>query len=392
MSATLHKPTLLAFVAGERPGDTLLERLVTGAQNAATYDLLLRAADSGAFERAVLVTEDPKVVRTVRALNVRLHVEIVNEGTGANFHFGQRLATVVNALGLERVVYAGGGSLPLAGPDTLSRLARAVSGGSACVYTNNLFSADIVAFYPASALKRIELPRVDNDLAWLLHFRAGLPYAAAPRTLETQFDIDTPTDVEILRQVSRTAPLKEVVGAHLARYLEGPSGACPNLSRAVERASAVMATRRAQVLFAGRLSALTWRRLELNLPSQTRVISEERGMRASGRETRGEAHSILGLFAEVAGAGGMVRALEQTCDAAFLDTRVWFAHERLSPVRSDRFASDALQPDDVGDERVSRMTRAIAEAGIPIVPGGHSLMSGGVWALSEQVRAAASAS
>jgi hypothetical protein len=152
-----------------------------------------------------------------------------------------------------------------------------------------------------------------------------------------------------------------------------------------------MATRRSQVLFAGRMSALTWRRLELNLPSQTRVISEERGMRASGREARGEARSLLGLYADREGPGGLVRALEQTCDAAFLDTRVLFAHRGLAPSRADRFASDALQPDGVADPWVRELTQALAASAIPVVPGGHSLMSGGVWALSEQVRGSASA-
>jgi hypothetical protein len=152
-----------------------------------------------------------------------------------------------------------------------------------------------------------------------------------------------------------------------------------------------MATRRSQVLFAGRLSALTWRRLELNLPSQTRVISEERGMRASGREARGEARSILGLYADLAGPEGLVRAIEETCDAAFVDTRLLFAHRRLSPARSDRFASDALRADEVKDSWVRDLTHALAGAKIPMVPGGHSLMSGGVWALSEQVRGGASA-
>jgi hypothetical protein len=292
----------------------------------------------------------------------------------------------VEALGLERVVYAGGGALPLAGADTLERLALAVSGDAPCVYTNNLFSADIAAFYPASALKQIDLSAVDNDLAWLLHYRAGLPYAAAPRTLETQFDIDTPTDVAVLGQAATDAPLQARVGSYLAAYLGRSRGHIAELSSVVERAAGVMATRRAQVLFAGRLSALTWRRLELNLPSQTRVISEERGMRASGREARGEARSVLGLYTDVAGPEGLVKALEQTCDAAFLDTRVLFAHRRLSPVRADRFASDALRPQDVSDPWVRELTQALAGAAIPVVPGGHSLMSGGVWALSEQVR------
>jgi hypothetical protein len=391
VSATRNKPTLVVFLAGERPTDTPLERLVTGAQNAATYDLLIRAADTGAYERGLVVTEDPEVARAAGALGVDLALGIVSDYPDGPFHFGRKLASVVRAEGLERVVYVGGGALPLARVETLDRLARAVSGEGPCVYTNNLFSADLVAFSPASALASIELPALDNDLAWLLHYRAGLPYAAAPRTLDTNFDIDTPTDLAVLRLVGAGETLKGMVGPYLSAYLEQAGALIPALVSAVDRASAVMATKRSQVLYAGRLSALTWRRLELNLPSQTRVISEERGMRASGREARGEARSVLGLYADMAGPGALVQALEQTCDAAFLDTRVLFAHRGLSVTRPDRFASDALQAEGVGDPWVRELTTALAGAGIPVVAGGHSLMSGGVWVLSEQVRAAAAA-
>jgi hypothetical protein len=159
----------------------------------------------------------------------------------------------------------------------------------------------------------------------------------------------------------------------------------------VERAYKVMATRRAEVLVAGRVSSWVWRRLETNLPCQTRIVSEERGMRASGREARGEARSLLGLYADIAGAGGLVRAIERLADAAFIDSRVLFAHRGLTPSARDRFASDALMPELIEETWVREFTEAVMGASIPIVLGGHSLVSGGVWALSERVREVGSA-
>jgi|GEM_PF-5522667 len=38
------------------------------------------------------------------------------------------------------------------------------------------------------------------------------------------------------------------------------------------------------------------------------------------------------------------------------------------------------------------LTKAVAAASVPIVLGGHSLVAGGAWALSERVRVSASAS
>ena len=50
MSATRQKPALVVFLAGTRPNDTPLERLVAGAQCAAAYDLISRAAETPRIE------------------------------------------------------------------------------------------------------------------------------------------------------------------------------------------------------------------------------------------------------------------------------------------------------------------------------------------------------
>jgi hypothetical protein len=280
--------------------------------------------------------------------------------------------------------------MPLGTPAALADLALSVSGAGECVVSNNLFSADLVAFYPSSALERIDLPENDNDLAWLLHYRAGLPYAPTIKSLATHFDIDTPTDLATLRQATLSAPLDRSLGPHLAGFLQRIPGELPALVPIVERAYAAMATRRAQIFLAGRISSWTWRRLEINLPSQTRILSEERGMLASGRQERGEARSLLGLYADLAGIGGLIEALETTSDAAFLDTRVLLAHRNLAANRSDRFASDALKAQEVTTPWIRELTEAAASSKIPVVLGGHSLISGGVWALAERVRGSAS--
>lgn len=385
-------PTLVLFQGGVSSFDSPLERLVVTAQNAATLDLLLCAARSQAFASAILVTEDSALANTASARALDGLPLAIEQGiaTDSGFHFGDNLLRVCKAHNLERIVYVGGGAMPLGTPSVLADLALSVSGASACVVSNNLFSADIVAFYPASALERIVLPANDNDLAWLLHYKAALPYAPTPKSLATYFDIDTPTDLATLHYVSGGAPFAQTIGSHLRAFLGGVPGELPTLAANVESAYKVMSTRRAQVFLAGRVSSWTWRRLEINLPSQTRIVSEERGMRASGRETRGEVHSLLGMFADLAGVKGLVQALEIAADVAFLDTRVLFAHMGLAPRRAERFASDAFFPQDIADPWIRDLTQATATANIPIVLGGHSLIAGGVWALSESVRASAS--
>ncbi|MEO8286405.1 MAG: hypothetical protein ABI670_08200 [Chloroflexota bacterium] len=383
------RPTLVVFQGGVLSLASRLERLVVEAQHAAALDLLLTATSSRSFAAAILVAEDESLAAAARKLPLDVPLTVMPARIEP-FNFGENLREVCRKYGLERVVYSGGGSTPLASAATFADLALTVSGAGECVVSNNLFSADLAAFYPASTLDRIALPKNDNDLAWLLHYRGGLPHATTPRTLATNFDIDTPTDLVTLWLATQSPPLKGLVGPHLAAMLEQVPSVMPALVAALQGAYRVMTTRRAQVLLAGRVSSWTWRRLETNLPCQTRIFSEERGMRASGREERGEVRSLLGLYVDLAGTGGLMSAFQQTADAVFLDTRVLFAHRRLSPSRADRFASDALLPEEVSDPWIRELTEAVSTAALPIVLGGHSLISGGVWALSERVRGSAS--
>lgn len=394
-----NRPSLLVFQAGAVDSLTTLERLVIGAQHACTLDLLRLAAQSDAFARAVLVTDDARLAQAATLLlqGAGLQLPLLVEESGEEpFHFGETLHRVCRKHSIERVVYIGGGAMPLATPQAVRDLAQAVSGEGFCVTSNNLYSADLAAFYPASALERIELPPTDNDLAWRLHFRAGLPFAPTPRTLATQFDIDTPTDLAALWMFGKSTPTRGAksstrdvqtrLGSHLTELLPQVPRIMPRLADNIRDVFQVMSTKRAQLLVAGRVGSWVWRRLEVNLPCQTRIFSEERGMQASGRDVRGEVRTLLGLYVDAKGVNATIKAMEQLCDAAVLDTRVLFAHRKLTVSRTDRFASDALLPYEVSDGWVRDLTAAAALASFPILLGGHSLISGGLWALSELVR------
>lgn len=387
----ISRPALVVFQGGASDSPASLESLVLDAQRAATLDLLALASSTGAFERAFLVTEDESLERQANAEapawpgGMPLRVERAQEQAPGVFHFGEAFHALCARHKLERVVYVGGGSLPLGTTGLLSDLALAASGANPCVVANNLYSADHLAFWPASALGRIELPPTDNNLAWLLHYRAGLPFASLPRSLNSDFDIDTPVDLATLWWYSHP-PLQGSLGPHLRAELARVPARLPVLARKVEQAYRVMSTRRAEVLVVGRVSSYVWRRLETNLPCQTRIISEERGMQASGREARGEVRSFMGMYIDQVGVEGLVASLPEVCNAAFIDSRVLFAHRRLSVSRPDRFASDALVAGEISDAWVQELTQALADAALPIIPGGHSLVSGGVWALSERVR------
>ena len=70
-------------------------------------------------------------------------------------------------------------------------------------------------------------------------------------------------------------------------------------------------------------------------------------------------------------------------EAAVIDSRVLLAHrlgpdEDLWPRPEDRFASDLLLPGSVVDPWLRALTTAAAEAPIPVLLGGHSLVGPGL--------------
>jgi hypothetical protein len=134
-------------------------------------------------------------------------------------------------------------------------------------------------------------------------------------------------------------------------------------------------------MIAGRVGAAARAYLEEHTCCEVTVLAEERGMRASGRAERGEARTILGHFARERGAEAMLRALAANTDLVLLDSRVLFSHLGQWPSNAERYRSDLLQYEGIADPMLRQLTEAAARAPIPVVLGGHSLVSGGLYAL-----------
>lgn len=358
----------MLFVFAGGWGESRAEALVAACQQAIALDLLDRAARRADFDEVVTVTSDAGFASLASKFS---EIKITEQ---RDFHFGRCLTDLVNRRRADKVVYVGAGSAPLLAQSELAQLARLTASEQNVVVANNVYSADFVGFSPGHSLASIDPPATDNDLAWLLCHGAGLSFMPLPPTLGTRFDVDTPTDVAILSLY----PLAE---GHLKQYIESV-GIDQSVIR---RAASVLADPSAQVIVAGRVSSSTWRQLERSVPCQIRVFSEERGMRASGREAKGEVKSLLGLHLAAVGPHQLFESLAELGQAAFIDTRVLFAHLGLTPGRVDRYSSDTFECSEISDPVVREFTIAASEAPIPVVLGGHSLVTGGLLALSELV-------
>ena len=356
-------PQLLIFVGG-LSGEPVVE-MVGAAQRAVALDTVTRATESRAFAQIVLVTDSTELAGQV---NSRVAVEM----SGPAFVFGRRLREVIERHNIRRPFYMGGGGLPLLSSHELARMARRLSRASGTAITNNLFSSDLVAFTPGEAIKRITVESHDNALSLRLRDEAGLRIVPLPRNATTQFDLDTPTDLAILR-------VHPACGPRTRTYLEEQDLDTTALTRIMS----VMTDTSRQLLVAGRMPSYVWSYIERETACRVRVLSEERGMRADGREDKGEVRSLVGLYYQQVGPRQFFRDLAQLGDAAIIDSRVLFGHLGLRPSPEDRFYSDLLCPDQIQDRTLREFTEASCDSTIPIVLGGHSVVSGGLWALVE---------
>lgn len=363
MSRIKAEPTLILFLGGI--GGNPVEGMVAAAHRAIARDTIERAQQSGAFPRVILVTD-------VEGLGEELAPSVVIEESSGPFHFGQRLRQVIQRYEIEQPFYIGRGSAPLLSAHDLGALAQQLSSATNMVITNNIFSADLIAFNPGKAIESIDLPAIDNPLAQLLVRQAGLKEVSLPRSAAYQFDVDTPTDLLVLK-------LHPGVGGHTRAYLQDLGLDTSRLERAVS----YLSDENAQVLVAGRVGSQVWSQMETGTACRVRLLAEERSLRADERLQRGEACSILGFYWEQVTPDRFFETLARLGDAAFIDSRVIFAHFGLEPSRTDRFYSDLGQPDKIDNPFVRQFTQAALEAPIPVILGGHSLVSGGLLALIE---------
>jgi hypothetical protein len=205
----------------------------------------------------------------------------------------------------------------------------------------------------------------DNALPRWLAESAGYRVRDLARRRRLQLDVDGPLDAVLLGVAWPDA-------AALIR-----------LETALARVAAVAADPRRELLVAGRTSATSIRWLEQHAAARVRVLVEERGLRAGARTNPRAPASVLGLLLDRDSPASLGRVLARLGDAAIIDTRVLLAHrlgadEAAWPRAEDRFASDLLLHERIADPWLAQLTRAAANAPIPVVLGSHTLVGPGL--------------
>jgi len=361
-----HAPVLIVFLGGMR--GSAIEDLLGRSLAEAALDLLEEALATGAFAGALLATDSDTLAE-------RLPAGVALDRDRGPFHFGRRLAALVRERGIDRPVYVGAGGVPLLRGADLAAITQRLAGAEQLVIANNYFSADLVAFTPGDALERIDLPATDNFLPRLLHDQAGLASEPLPRSSATQFNIDSPADLTILKLAGGGGP-------NLTRFLEGFEASASG-GEPYQRLMRALVDAKAEVLVAGRVGSQVWSYLERETACRVRVYSEERGMQAAGRDASGEARSLLAFHLREVGSARFFAELAALSDVACIDTRPLLAHLGVRASRADRFWSDLGCPEQIEHLFLRELTQAAHDAPLPVLLGGHSLVSGGLMLLTE---------
>ena len=345
--------------AGSGPAEQAVARVRAAAARAAVHHAL-----EGGFEAVIVATDNPSSFPPAPGL-------ILDPDPPAlPFDFHARVAELVARFGLTRPAVMGGGALPLATADDFAALAREVSSAERVVVTNNFFSSDLTAWTPGEAFLGLTNISRDNVLPRRLRDQAGLRPITLPRGTRLHFDLDTPCDLAVLALQEDLAPaLAAAVG-------ETPLPLAP-----YRRVMRILCDPAAELVVTGRVGSAAWSYLETETACRVRMLSEERGLAAAGPTHR--ARSVLGFLLEAVGIAGFFERVCALGDAIVIDTRVIEAHLGLEPSREDRFQSDLLNPAAITDPFLREFTAAAAGAAKPVLLGGHSLVSGGLMALTD---------
>lgn len=325
------------------------ESVVGQARTAAARLLAQKLSE---VDRIVVLTPSPAAWES-------LGVEVVPDPPGP-WRFGRSLGEFLRRFRPQRLLYFSAGSGFMLEEEELSRLARGQDFSQPFAILNNFYSTDFGLICPPEAELFADLSR-DNPLGPKL-WRAGYHCYELPRTVATQLDIDTPGELQLL---ALWPNLPQELGAVLA-------GMPTDRAR---RIVGLLSDPEAEVLLLGRVGGHVLSMLEREAACRVRVLSEERGMEASGRvEQRGVRSLLGGIPSE-----SLVEVLSELADGVVWDTRVLLAHHGPWPPAEERFAADLLRWEEVQTPFLRDLARACQGSPIPFLLGGHSLVSGGMY-------------
>ncbi|MBM4235516.1 MAG: hypothetical protein FJ152_03475 [Firmicutes bacterium] len=350
---------------------SLVEEMMVRVREAALLDNLEKLTQVPEIRDYYLFTNRPELEKPASRLGAQV---FLNNTDPRHFHFGETLKSAVMEHGLRKVFCLSGAGCPLITVQELKMVARKLVERENYVYTNNTQSSDMTAFTVTQGFATAALPAMDNSLALSLRDQLGLEMELMPHTLGLLFDIDTPSDLLVLGAGPFGGPRTRMAIADLKLDYQ-----------TLNAAKQVLGAEYEEVALIGRVGAPVIGRLNADLKLRLRVFSEERGMKSLGRIENNEVISLLGLLLDHAGIDHFFEYLTRVARCAFIDSRVLFYHYQLELADRERFLSDLGCWEELENPWLRNFTRAAVTCKIPVLLGGHSLVSGSLWALCDEL-------
>lgn len=370
------EPTLQAIIMLGGMGKDPTETLMRKALEAAATDLAHICHQSDKFAKITILTDSH--VKTLDGKTTSLQLSHPNATFGELINqFSQYITG--ETTNTDGYIYFGAGSGPLLSTKDIRMLTRLVSeaASNSCI-TNNRYSADFFGVRPTDLLESLHPPPIsDNSVPTRLIEERGTSIIEIPRSAETQFNIDVPSDLA-------TLSLTEKSGPKLKSFIAQETQLLNQAVKAQWNASQHFLKKNSEVFIYGRTSSRIWSYLETETACKIRIISEERGLK--GAPKGHQARSFLGYLIQAYGPQEVFcKLLPQFCSAAFVDLIPIIEHMNISCSRNDRFSADLFQHDAIKNKELREIILAITQSPIPIAVGGHSLVSSSLEILNQLV-------
>ncbi|MFP4456447.1 MAG: hypothetical protein ACLFPS_02190 [Clostridia bacterium] len=364
----MRKVSAVIFEGGNP--QTQIEKDMVILRKAMVLDNLAKFKMAEEIDKIIIATNYPKFRDEL--LNDK---DIIVDFDQGEFNLGKRLSEIIDKYNLEAVFYLGGAAGPLITVEEINQFCIEVKNTPEIVMTNNVQSSDMIVFAPADAINRIHVfPVKDNPLGNLLR-DAGLKKVLMPHSTGIHFDIDTPTDMLVLS-------LNPSIGPNVKQAFKELNYNADHLIRAKH----YLALPYADVILSGRVGSPVITHVNTMVRCRLRVYSEERGMKYLKREENELVKSLIAKMIDIMGMNEFFNYMSKIAHVMFFDSRIVYAHNNLHLIENDRFYADLLLPEKVKDPYAKKLTEEIMKAKIPVVPGGHSLVAGGMWSLIETLQ------
>ncbi len=348
-------------------GESRPEEVLNEAYEVSTLDLVEKGRKAENVGEIIVSTNSDSI-------SGQLSEEVCAEVDSfeGSFHFGREFKRILKKYKPGPLLYFGGGSGILLDVEDLESFASLVSEREDVIIANNFYSSDFFGLNPSEGMLDVELPNRDNNFGWRSRGAGYRPFELK-RTAKTLYDIDSPLDL---------SPLA-ITGAAKNR-LEDLLNSFQFVSKEVEKVIPLLTDAESSITFAGRIGSSTWTYLESAAACETNIVSEGRGLYASGEMDRSSQKYVLSGLLERMGPEKTLEYLLGNSDALFLDTRVLYAGRGMWPDDPDRFWSDLKKPDKIKNEFVRKLTSASISFEEPVILCGHSMVSGALYLLADR--------